>query len=72
MPPPDWLLTSCRGGWWPATLDGMVLFIGVFNLVFSYNCGEYKAVDKAQKDLYTIVHNMSVYKRVYEGDLSFG
>jgi len=37
-----------------------LFFIRVFNLVFSYKCGEYKAVDNGRKNLYTIIQHIYV------------
>jgi len=49
---------------WPTLLVGVsfrwLFFIRVFNLVFSYKCGEYNAVDNGLKNLYTIVQHISV------------
>jgi len=55
--PADWLPTSDQRS---LASDGMVLFIKLFNFVFSYRCGEYNAVDSAQEYLYTIVRRISV------------
>ena len=51
----------------------MVLFIRVFNLVFSYKWGEYKAVDNAQK-IFILLYTTSLSKKrtLYKDYLSFG